>query len=77
MRKFGPIRMRIILVLSLKKQKRKGLLIIYLVKEKKGSFDNLPGKRKERSFDNLPGKGKPLNLDKDLSYNPENNCIEL
>ncbi|MEC3034366.1 DUF1992 domain-containing protein [Bacillus thuringiensis] len=23
------------------------------------------------AFDNLPGKGKPLNLDKDLSYNPE------
>ena len=46
MRKFGPIRMRIILVLSLKRQKRKGLSIIY-------------------------GKGKPLNLDKDLSYNPE------
>ena len=34
-------------------------MIIYLVKEKK------------RVFDNLPGKGKPLNLDKDLSYNPE------
>ncbi|MGR5976566.1 J-domain-containing protein [Bacillus paranthracis] len=27
--------------------------------------------RKKGSFDNLPGKGKPLNLDKDLSYNPE------
>ncbi|MGE6598794.1 DnaJ family domain-containing protein [Bacillus proteolyticus] len=26
---------------------------------------------KKGSFDNLPGKGKPLNLDKDLSYNPE------
>ena len=23
------------------------------------------------AFDHLPGKGKPLNLDKDLSYNPE------
>ena len=32
---------------------------------------------KKGSFDHLPGKGKPLNLDKDLSYNPENNCIEL
>ncbi len=47
MRKFGLIRMRIILVLSLNKQNRKEL------------------------FDHLPGKGKPLNLDKDLSYNPE------
>ncbi|CDN36155.1 J-domain-containing protein [Bacillus thuringiensis] len=26
---------------------------------------------KKGSFNNLPGKGKPLNLDKDLSYNPE------
>ncbi|PGO21569.1 enterochelin esterase [Bacillus cereus] len=26
---------------------------------------------KKGSFDNLPGKGKPLNLDNDLSYNPE------
>ena len=31
--KVGPIRMRIILVLSLNKQRRKGALIIYLVKE--------------------------------------------
>lgn len=26
---------------------------------------------KKGAFDNLPGKGKPLNLDKELSYNPE------
>ncbi|WP_255295659.1 J-domain-containing protein [Bacillus cereus] len=26
---------------------------------------------KKGAFDNLPGKGKPLNLDKDLSYNPD------
>ncbi|KFM99097.1 DUF1992 domain-containing protein [Bacillus clarus] len=26
---------------------------------------------KEGTFDDLPGKGKPLNIDKDLSYNPE------
>ncbi|WP_242268304.1 DnaJ family domain-containing protein [Bacillus cereus group sp. BfR-BA-01352] len=26
---------------------------------------------KKGAFDHLPGKGKPLNLDKDLSYNPE------
>ncbi|WP_243522255.1 DUF1992 domain-containing protein [Bacillus pseudomycoides] len=30
-------------------------------------------KRAEKSgaFDDLPGKGKPLNIDKNLSYNPE------
>ncbi|MEN1936239.1 DUF1992 domain-containing protein [Paenibacillus sp. 102] len=26
---------------------------------------------KSGTFDDLPGKGKPLNLDKNLSYNPE------
>ncbi|WJE25541.1 DUF1992 domain-containing protein [Bacillus cereus] len=26
---------------------------------------------KKGAFNDLPGKGKPLNLDKDLSYNPE------
>ncbi|KEK23415.1 DUF1992 domain-containing protein [Bacillus gaemokensis] len=36
-------------------------------------------KRAEKSgaFDDLPGKGKPLNIDKNLSYNPEKQLYKI
>ena len=32
---------------------------------------SLNRQKRQDAFNDLPGKGKPLNLDKDLSYNPD------